>query len=170
MPRLTSTCRTTRAPLSARKRSWLRSRPSEMRAILPFVFLAVAMGAGAAGTTRDMPAFTVERWVNSPALTPDMLRGKVVLVDVWEYTCINWIRTAPYVKAWHRDYADRGLVVVGLHAPEFEFGKRAEHIDRGIRDHGLTYPSPSTTILRRGGPSARTPVRRSTFSTPAEDW
>jgi len=88
----------------------------------------------------DMPAFKVERWVNSGPLTADMLRGKVVLVDFWEYTCVNWIRTAPYVKAWHRDYADRGLVVVGVHAPEFEFGKRAENIDRGIRDHGLTYP------------------------------
>ena len=108
-----------------------------MRALLPFVFLGVAMGAGAA---RDMPAFKVERWVNSAPLTGERLRGKVVLVDVWEYTCINWIRTSPYVKAWHRDYADRGLVVVGLHAPEFEFGKRAENIDRGIRDHGLTYP------------------------------
>src|SRR5262249_54202971 len=75
-----------------------------------------------------------------PPLTADMLRGKVVLVDFWEYTCVNWIRTSPYVKAWHREYADRGLVVVGVHAPEFEFGKRAEHIDRGIRDHGLTYP------------------------------
>jgi hypothetical protein len=52
----------------------------------------------------------------------------------------GWIRTAPYVKAWHRDYADRGLVVIGVHAPEFEFGKRAENIDRGIRDHGLTHP------------------------------
>ena len=56
------------------------------------------------------------------------------------YTCINWIRTAPYVKAWNRDYATFGLVVIGVHAPEFEFGKRAEHIDRGVRDHGLTYP------------------------------
>src|SRR5262245_28601026 len=87
-----------------------------------------------------MPAATVERWVNSAPLTPAMLRGKVVLVDFWEYTCINWIRTSPYVKAWHRDYADRGLVVVGVHAPEFEFGKRAEHIDRGIREHALVYP------------------------------
>ncbi len=63
-------------------------------------------------------------------LTADALRGKVVLVDFWEYTCINWIRTLPYVKAWHRDYADLGLVVIGVHAPEFEFGKRAENIDR----------------------------------------
>ncbi len=111
-----------------------------MRASLPFVFLGVAIGAGAAGAAGDMPAFKVERWVNSGPLTADMLRGKVVLVDFWEYTCINWIRTSPYVKAWNRDYAGRGLVVVGVHAPEFEFGKRAENIDRGIRDHGLTYP------------------------------
>jgi thiol-disulfide isomerase/thioredoxin len=68
------------------------------------------------------------------------LGGKVVLVDFWEYTCVNWIRTAPYVKAWNREYASFGLVVIGVHAPEFEFGRRAENIDRGIRDRGLTYP------------------------------
>jgi thiol-disulfide isomerase/thioredoxin len=111
-----------------------------MKTILPFLLVGVVIGAGTASGAGDMPAFTVERWVNSTPLTPEMLRGKVVLVDFWEYTCVNWIRTAPYVKAWHRDYADRGLVVVGVHAPEFEFGKRAEHIDRGIRDHRLTYP------------------------------
>jgi len=111
-----------------------------MRASLPFVFLGVAIAAGAASAAGDLPAFKVERWVNSAPLTADTLRGKVVLVDFWEYTCVNWIRTAPYVKAWHRDYADRGLVVVGVHAPEFEFGKRAENIDRGIREHELTYP------------------------------
>src|SRR5262245_53597956 len=111
-----------------------------MKASLPFVLLGVAIGAGAGSAAGEMPAFKAERWVNSGPLTADMLRGKVVLVDFWEYTCVNWIRTAPYVKAWHRDYADRGLVVVGVHAPEFEFGKRAENIDRGIHDHGLTYP------------------------------
>ncbi len=98
------------------------------------------MGPGIARAAGTLPAFRVERWVNSAPLTPEALRGKVVLVDFWEYTCINWIRTSPYVKAWHRDYADRGLIVIGVHAPEFEFGKRAEHIDRGIHDHGLTYP------------------------------
>jgi thiol-disulfide isomerase/thioredoxin len=100
----------------------------------------LSVGAGAASAAGSMPGFKVERWVNSTPLTADTLRGKVVLVDFWEYTCINWIRTLPYLKAWHRDYADRGLVVVGVHAPEFEFGKRPENIDRGIRDHGLTYP------------------------------
>ena len=111
-----------------------------MRAILPFLVLGVVAGSGLAGAAAMLPAFKVERWVNSPPLSPEALRGKVVLIDFWEYTCINWIRTAPYVKAWHRDYANLGLVVVGVHAPEFEFGKRAEHIDRGIREHGLTYP------------------------------
>jgi thiol-disulfide isomerase/thioredoxin len=111
-----------------------------MRALFPFLMLGVMGAPGLAGAGGDMPAFKVERWVNSTPLTPEALRGKVVLVDFWEYTCINWIRTSPYVRAWHRDYAELGLVVVGVHAPEFEFGKRAENIDRGIRDHGLTYP------------------------------
>jgi thiol-disulfide isomerase/thioredoxin len=112
-----------------------------MRALLPVLLLAVIGGGpGLADAAGDMPAFKVERWVNSPPLTAEALRGKVVLVDFWEYTCINWIRTRPYVRAWHRDFAALGLVVVGVYAPEFEFGKRAENIDRGIRDHGLTYP------------------------------
>ena len=111
-----------------------------MRAILPFLLLGVTAGPGLASAAGDMPAFMAARWVNSTPLTAEALRGKVVLVDFWEYTCINWIRTLPYVKAWNRDYAELGLVVVGVHAPEFEFGKRAENIDRGIRDHGLTYP------------------------------
>ena len=111
-----------------------------MRAILPFLILGVVAGSGLASAATMLPAFKVERWVNSPPLTPEALRGKVVLVDFWEYTCVNWIRTAPYVKAWHRDYANLGLVVVGVHAPEFEFGKRAENIDSGIREHELTYP------------------------------
>ena len=111
-----------------------------MRSILPFLFLGVVAASGLAGAATKLPAFKAERWVNSPPLTAEALRGKVVLVDFWEYTCINWIRTSPYVKAWNRDYAALGLVVIGVHAPEFEFGKRAENIDRGIRDHGLTYP------------------------------
>ena len=74
--------------------------------------------------------------MNSAPLTPRRCaesRARGLL----EYTCVNWIRTAPYVKAWNRDYAPLGLVVIGVHAPEFEFGKRAENIDRGIRDHRI---------------------------------
>src|SRR4051812_28874508 len=109
-----------------------------MRAILLFLLLGLLACSGRAAAASKLPAFKVERWVNSRALTPEALRGNVVLVDFWEYTCVNWIRTSPYVKAWHRDYARLGLVVVGVHAPEFEFGKRAENIDPGIREHGLT--------------------------------
>ncbi|MDM0111263.1 redoxin domain-containing protein [Variovorax sp. J22R133] len=109
-------------------------------ALTPLLLLGVTAAPGLAHAARDMPALHAERWVNSTPLTPEALRGKVVLVDIWEYTCINWIRTSPYVKAWNRDYAKFGLVVIGVHAPEFEFGKRAENIDRGIRDHQLSYP------------------------------
>jgi thiol-disulfide isomerase/thioredoxin len=111
-----------------------------MKTILPLLFFGVVAGTCLLGAAGKLPAFTAERWVNSAPLTSEGLRDKVVLVDVWEYTCINWIRTLPYVQAWNREYASLGLVVIGVHSPEFEFGKRAENIDRGIRDHGLTYP------------------------------
>lgn len=111
-----------------------------MRATLLFLFAGAIVGPTIVGAADERPAFKADRWVNSAPLTAEGLRGKVVLVDVWEYTCINWIRTLPYIKAWNRDYAALGLVVIGVHSPEFEFGKRAENIDRGIRDHGLTYP------------------------------
>jgi len=111
-----------------------------MRAIVLFIFASIVVGSSFAGAASRLPAFKPERWVNSAPLSAEALRGKVVLVDFWEYTCINWIRTLPFIKAWNRDYAALGLVVVGVHAPEFEFGKQAENIDRGIRDHGLTYP------------------------------
>src|SRR3954447_516200 len=107
---------------------------------LPFVLLGVVAASCLASAASSLPSIKAERWVNAMPLTPEALRGKVVLVDFWEYTCVNWIRTSPYVKAWNREYSTLGLVVIGVHAPEFEFGKRAENIDRGIRDHGLTYP------------------------------
>lgn len=111
-----------------------------MRSLAPLVVVAAISAGCVVGAASRMPALKADRWVNSAPLTPETLRGQVVLVDVWEYTCINWIRTASYVKAWHRDYASLGLVVIGVHSPEFEFGKAGENVDRGIRDHGLTYP------------------------------
>jgi thiol-disulfide isomerase/thioredoxin len=111
-----------------------------MRVILPVLCFGVVAASCLASAASNLPALRAQRWVNSSPLTAEGLRGKVVLVDFWEYTCVNWIRTAAYVKGWNRDYAPLGLVVIGVHAPEFEFGKSAENIDRGIRDHGLTYP------------------------------
>ena len=79
-----------------------------MRAVLLLIFAGMVVGSSFAGAANRLPALKPERWVNSAPLTAAGLRGKVVLVDFWEYTCINWIRTLPYVWAWHRDYASLG--------------------------------------------------------------
>jgi thiol-disulfide isomerase/thioredoxin len=73
-------------------------------------------------------------WLNSPPLKAAGLRGKVVLIDFWTYTCINWIRTAPYVRAWAEKYKDQGLVVVGVHAPEFPFEHNLDNVRRAVKD------------------------------------
>lgn len=80
------------------------------------------------------------RWYNSEPLTIAQLRGNVVLVDFWTYTCINCIRTLPYLKAWHQKYKDKGLVIVGVHTPEFEFEKNPKNVENAIKDFGLEYP------------------------------
>lgn len=79
-------------------------------------------------------------WFNSPPLTLAALKGKVVLVDFWTYTCINCIRTLPYLKTWHDKYAEMGLVIIGVHAPEFEFEKSTENVKNAIADYELKYP------------------------------
>jgi thiol-disulfide isomerase/thioredoxin len=79
-------------------------------------------------------------WLNSPPLTAAGLRGKVVLVDVWTYSCINWLRTLPYVRAWAEKYAARGLVVIGVHAPEFGFEHDLDNVRRAAKDLRVNYP------------------------------
>jgi thiol-disulfide isomerase/thioredoxin len=81
-----------------------------------------------------------DEWLNSPPLTPPALRGKVVLVDFWTYTCINWLRTLPYVRAWAEKYRDQGLVVIGVHAPEFAFEKDPNNVRRAVKDLRIDYP------------------------------
>jgi thiol-disulfide isomerase/thioredoxin len=78
-------------------------------------------------------------WLNSPPLSPEGLRGKVVLVDFWTYTCINWLRTLAYVRAWAERYAD-GLVVVGVHTPEFPFERDVDNVREAAEDMAVTYP------------------------------
>jgi thiol-disulfide isomerase/thioredoxin len=68
------------------------------------------------------------------------LRGKVVLIDFWTYTCINWLRTAPYVCAWADKYKDQGLVVIGVHAPEFPFEKSIDNVRRAVKGMQINYP------------------------------
>jgi thiol-disulfide isomerase/thioredoxin len=79
-------------------------------------------------------------WFNSPPLSFRQLRGRAVLVDFWDYTCVNCIRTLPYVQAWHERYHDKGLTVIGVHTPEFTFAQYESNVERGIREFGLTYP------------------------------
>jgi len=81
-----------------------------------------------------------EAWLNSPPLTEAGLRGKVVLVEFWTYTCINWLRVQPYVRAWAEKYKDQGLVVIGVHAPEFSFEKDLENVRRAVKDLNVGYP------------------------------
>ncbi|MFT4074307.1 MAG: cytochrome c biogenesis protein DipZ [Asticcacaulis sp.] len=79
-------------------------------------------------------------WLNSKPLTRESLKGKVVVVDFWTYSCINCLRTLPYVKAWDAKYRDQGLVVIGIHTPEFAFEKDERNVRKALKDLGITYP------------------------------
>ena len=79
-------------------------------------------------------------WLNSQPLTAAGLRGKVVLIDVWTYTCINWLRTLPYVRAWAEKYKNNGLVVIGVHSPEFAFEKNVDNVRRAAQEMKVNHP------------------------------
>ncbi|MGH9352951.1 MAG: redoxin family protein [Terriglobia bacterium] len=79
-------------------------------------------------------------WINSPGLTLASLRGHVALVDFWDYTCVNCLRTLPYLKEWDRRYRSTGLTVVGVHAPEFHFARAAGYVERAVKEMGIEYP------------------------------
>jgi cytochrome c biogenesis protein CcdA/thiol-disulfide isomerase/thioredoxin len=79
-------------------------------------------------------------WINSPALTPGGLRGKVVLIDFWTYSCINCLRSLPYVNGWYEKYKNHGLAVIGVHSPEFAFEKDVGNVKRAVHDLNVTYP------------------------------
>ena len=81
----------------------------------------------------------IQAWINSDPLTIDGLRGKVVLIDFWTYTCINCIRTLPYLKEWHAKYQDDGLVIIGVHTPEFDFEKDLDNVVKATRDYGVEW-------------------------------
>jgi cytochrome c biogenesis protein CcdA/thiol-disulfide isomerase/thioredoxin len=81
-----------------------------------------------------------EAWLNSPPLTPEGLKGKVVLIDFWTYSCINCLRAIPYVQAWAEKYKDHGLVVIGVHTPEFAFERKIENVRQAVSDLKIGYP------------------------------
>ncbi|GGP28148.1 thioredoxin family protein [Silvimonas amylolytica] len=105
----------------------------------------IASGASASGQTvasnSAAPEFTgINQWINSPPLTLNKLRGKVVLVDFWTYSCINCIHTLPYVKQWYEKYKDQGLVVVGVHTPEYPYEASSNNLQDAIKRYGIHYP------------------------------
>jgi thiol-disulfide isomerase/thioredoxin len=112
-------------------------------------FLPSILVVQAAGAADSMPKLTFEgvmpelkggAWVNSAPLSTKSLRGKVVLINFWTYTCINSLRTLPYVKEWAAKYRDSGLVVVGVHTPEFSFEREQPNVEIALREHNVTYP------------------------------
>ena len=111
----------------------------------PLVLAASALTASAAPSSLPVegrfPGFAgATGWINSPPLTAEALRGKVVLVDFWTYSCINCLRTLPWLRAWADKYKDAGLVVVGVHSPEFAFEKRPANVSQAVKDLHLGYP------------------------------
>jgi len=106
---------------------------------------AAVSGAPAARASLDregpMPSLAgATGWLNSPPLTRESLRGKVVLADFWTYSCINCLRALPYVKRWYETYKDHGLVVIGVHAPEFAFERDPDNVRRAVGELGIAYP------------------------------
>ena len=89
----------------------------------------------------EMPEFKgISSWINSPPLSKKDLKGKVVLIDFWTYSCVNCVRTFPALREWHRKYKDKGLVIVGVHAPEFSFEKLRENVVMAAKKYRLNYP------------------------------
>jgi cytochrome c biogenesis protein CcdA/thiol-disulfide isomerase/thioredoxin len=100
-----------------------------------------AFRADAARSNVTAPEFSgIDQWLNSPPLTMKALRGRVVLVDFWTHACVNCVRTLPHIQRWHERYAAQGLVVVGVHTPEFAFERSTDSVRQAIRRHGLSYP------------------------------
>jgi cytochrome c biogenesis protein CcdA/thiol-disulfide isomerase/thioredoxin len=105
------------------------------------MMMSAAKSAGELPVEGEIPSFTgATLWLNSPPLTPGGLRGKVVVVDFWTYSCINCLRALPYVESWYQKYKDHGLVVIGVHAPEFAFEKDPSNVRRAVADLKVAYP------------------------------
>jgi thiol-disulfide isomerase/thioredoxin len=110
---------------------------------IPFkpIAAAAAILVSACAAAGPAPEFTgIEKWLNSEPLSMQQLRGKVVLIDFWTYTCINCVNTLPHVKHWHQKYKDQGLVVVGVHTPEYAFERSTENVKKALTRFQISYP------------------------------
>src|SRR5580704_19378303 len=117
------------------------------QALVNMITRASATTSSVTGVPQDLPMEGplppldgATAWLNSPPLTREALRGKVVLIDFWTYSCINCLRSLPYVKAWYEKYKDHGLVVIGVHSPEFAFERDPDNVRRAVGELGIGYP------------------------------
>ena len=116
---------------------------SRIRTLVAGAVLALSAAIASAGTEapRAAPEFAgIDNWLNSGPLTMAQLRGKAVLVDFWTFDCINCLHTLPFVKSWHQKYKDQGLVVVGVHTPEYAFERKLDNLKTAVQRNGITYP------------------------------
>jgi thiol-disulfide isomerase/thioredoxin len=112
---------------------------SALRRLLACVAVVLLMNTSA--SSQPMPPLDgASAWINSSPLDTKALRGKVVLVDFWTYSCINCLRTLPYVRAWSQKYGPHGLVVIGVHTPEFGFERMPANVQRAVKELGIDYP------------------------------
>jgi thiol-disulfide isomerase/thioredoxin len=107
---------------------------------LPFSAASAAESQRVLADEGPLPELSGATWLNSAPLSAESLRGKVVLVDFWTYSCINSLRNLPYIKSWAAKYKDHGLVVIGVHAPEFGFEHERANVELAVREYGVTYP------------------------------
>jgi thiol-disulfide isomerase/thioredoxin len=110
-----------------------------IRSLIAAAFIAA--GASVNASAAPAPEFAgIDNWINSAPLSMQQLRGKVVLVDFWTYDCINCQHVLPYVKSWHQKYKDQGLVVVGVHTPEYGFERNLNNLKTAVQRNGITFP------------------------------
>ena len=116
-----------------------------------------------------LPSFSgATAWLNSDPLTPEGLRGKVIVADFCTYTCINWLRSLPYVRAWDERYRSDGLVTIGIHTPEFSFERDLDNIRPALEEMRVTYPVVVDNDYGVWNASRTTTGRRCTSSTPRD--
>jgi cytochrome c biogenesis protein CcdA/thiol-disulfide isomerase/thioredoxin len=133
----------TRVSLSGTNRleQSLIDRIAPRAAATPSAMMVAAKSTGALPIEGKLPSLAgATGWLNSPPLTREALRGKVVLIDFWTYSCINCLRTLPYLKSWYAKYKDHGLIIIGVHAPEFAFEKDPGNVRRAVAELGVAYP------------------------------
>jgi thiol-disulfide isomerase/thioredoxin len=111
-----------------------------LRTVALISFAGVVFSPAHAGVGMPAPEISGQSWLNSGPLALAELKGKVVLVEFWTFGCYNCRNVEPYVKAWHQKYADKGLVVIGVHAPEFSYERVVANVQRYVREHGIQYP------------------------------